>query len=196
MALLCCNWLTNSGLIALGLEMGTISMLALAAPRSRRREHVWKVEVLYPMKRFTPKLLLVGVLLVSSALVSAAKDDIPYKEGPVCELTYIKIKPGMFDAYVSWLASDWKKVNDEYKKAGIILDAQVYSARARNPHEADLILCVTYKNMAALDNLDDKTSSIDEKFWGTRQKANDASIGREKMREVLGSELVQELQLK
>ena len=146
--------------------------------------------------KILPKFMVVAALLISSALVSSAKDDLPYSEGPVCELSYIKVKPGMFDAYMSWLASDWKKLNDEYKKAGIILDAQVYSARARNPHEADLVLCVTYKNMAALDNLDERTSPIDEKFMGSRQKATDASIARGKMRDILGSELVQELLLK
>ena len=149
-----------------------------------------------PMKSLIPKLLFVGLMLAATSLVATAKDEVPYSEGPVCELSYIKIKAGMFDAYMSWLANDWKKLNEEYKKAGIILDAQVYATRARNPHEADLILCVTYKNMAALDNMDARTAAIDAKFWGTRQKANEASIDREKMREVLGSELVKELVLK
>ena len=147
------------------------------------------------MKNILSKLLVAAVLVGSSALVSA-KEELPYSEGPVVEVSYIKIKPGMFDAYMKWLSTDWKKLNDEYKKAGIILDAKVYSCAARSPHEADLILMVTYKNMAALDNLDDRESAIDEKFWGSRQKANDATIDREKMREVLGGEFIRELVLK
>jgi hypothetical protein len=147
------------------------------------------------MKNTLSKWLVAAALVVSSAFVSA-KDELPYVEGPVIEVSYIKIKPGMFDAYLKWLANDWKQLNDEYKKAGIILDAKVYSCTARSPHDADLVLTVTYKNMAALDNLDERTSAIDEKLWGSRQKANDATIDRGKMREVLGSELIRELVLK
>jgi len=148
-----------------------------------------------PMKNILSRLLVGAVLVASSALVSA-KEELPYSEGPVIEVSYIKIKPGMFDAYLKWLSTDWKQLNAEYIKAGIILDAKVYSCTARNPHDADLALAVTYKNMAALDNLDERTAAIDEKFWSSRQKANEAAIGREKMREVLGSELIRELMLK
>jgi hypothetical protein len=147
------------------------------------------------MKKILSQLLVVGLLVASSALVSA-KEELPYIEGPVVEISYIKIKPGMFDAYLKWLSADWKKYNEELKKAGIILDAKVYSCAARNPHEADLVLAVTYKNMAALDNLEERTAAIDEKFWGSRQKSNDAAIDREKMREVLGYEHIRELVLK
>jgi hypothetical protein len=147
------------------------------------------------MKNILSKLLVAAVLVGSSALVSA-KEELPYSEGPVVEVSYIKIKPGMFDAYMQWLSTGWKQVNEEYKKAGIILEAKVYSCAARNPHEADLILMVTYKNMAALDNLDERTSAIDEKFFGSRQKSNEAAIDREKMREVLGFEYIRELVLK
>lgn len=148
------------------------------------------------MKNVVSKLLLAVALMASTALIASAKEELPYSEGPVTEISYIKIKPGMGDAYMSWLASDWKKLNEEYKKAGIILESHVYALRARTPHDADLMLCIVYKNMAALDNLDDRTEAIDAKFWGTRKKANEATVSRESMREVLGSELVQEMLLK
>jgi hypothetical protein len=147
------------------------------------------------MKNILSKLLVAAVLVGSSAVVSA-KEELPYSEGPVIYLSYIKIKPGMFDTYMKWLSTDWKKVNDEYKKAGIILEAKVYQCAPRSPQEPDLVLAVTYKNMAALDNLDERTSAIDEKLVGSRQKASEAFMDREKMREVLGGELINELVLK
>lgn len=147
------------------------------------------------MKNILSRLLVGAVLVASSAFVSA-KEELPYSEGPVIELSYIKIKPGMFDAYLKWLSTDWKQVNAELMKAGIIVDAKVYSCTARNPHEADLVLAVTYKNMAALDNLDERSEPVLEKVWSSRDKANEAAIGREKMREVLGGELIRELVLK
>jgi hypothetical protein len=147
------------------------------------------------MKSILSKLLFSAVLVASAALVSA-KEELPYSEGPVVEVSYIKVKPGMFDAYMKYLATTWKEMNAELKKADIILDAKVFSCTARNPREPDLILAVTYKNMAAMDNLEERSAPIQEKVWGSRQKSNDASIGREKMREVLGSELIRELSLK
>lgn len=147
------------------------------------------------MKHSLHKLLF-ALAFISSVALASAKDELPYTEGPVVEVAYIKIKPGMADAYMKWLATDWKKLNDELKKAGVIVDARVYSCAARNPQEPDLILTTTYKNMAALDNLDERVDEVSEKVIGSRQKANEAQISRGSMRDVLGSELVRELVLK
>jgi hypothetical protein len=133
-------------------------------------------------------------MLIAGSLVSAA--DRPYTEGPVTQISYIKIKPGMFDAYMKWLASDRKTLMEEYKKAGVILSWKVYTAEARSPREADLILTVTYKNWAALDGLQDKQEPIAERLQGSNDKQNQATIGREQMREVLGTETIQELVIK
>ncbi len=144
------------------------------------------------------KLLRTGLLAATVLIATswASAQDLPYTEGTVTEVTYIKIKPGMFDAYMKWLATDRKRLMDEYKKAGLILDTNVYSSVARSPHEADLILTVTYKNMGALDGLQAKQEAISSRIMGPRDKANEAAVGRESMREVLGSELIRELVLR
>ncbi len=146
------------------------------------------------MKLTGIKVLLATAMLVATSLVTAA--DRPYTEGPVSTVSYIKIKPGMFDAYMKWVATDRKALMEEYKKAGLILGWKVYSARARNPHEADLILTVTYKNWAAFDNLEDKQDAITERMQGSSDKQNQMAIGREQMREVLGVDTIQELVVK
>jgi uncharacterized protein YegJ (DUF2314 family) len=134
-----------------------------------------------------------SLLLVSSAAIAA---DQPYSEGTVTEVSFIKVKPGMFDAYMKWVATERKQLMEEQKKAGVILDYRVYGAEAHNPTEADIILTVTYKNMAALDNLDEKTEAIGNKVFGSQAKANEGTISREAMRTVLGSQLIRELVLK
>ncbi len=139
---------------------------------------------------------LAAALLLTIPTLSMADEARPYTDGPVVNVSYIKIKPGMFDAYMKWVATDRKALMDEYKKAGIILDWRVYGAQARNPNEPDLILTVTYKNMAAFDGLDDRQDAILAKVAGSLDKANTASIKREEMREVLGSELIRELVIK
>ena len=146
------------------------------------------------LKMSGAKALLATAALFAAGLVSAA--DRPYTEGPVTRISYIKVKPGMWDAYLKWIATDRKALMEDYKKAGVILSWRVYAAESRSPREADLILTVTYKNWAALDNLADKQDSIIERVQGPSEKQNQAAIGREQMREVLGIESIQELIIK
>lgn len=147
------------------------------------------------MKTVLFKSLAATALLFALASVHA-QEARPYSEGPVTNISYIKIKPGMFDAYMKWLATDRKNLMEEYKKAGLIIGWKIYSAQARTPREADVILTVTYKNWAAFDGLADKEEPIAAKLQGSNDKQNQAAISREQMREVLGSETVQELVIK
>jgi hypothetical protein len=142
------------------------------------------------------RVLVALAWLALPAAPSLADESDPYSEGNVVELSYIKVKPGMFDAYMSYLATTYKQLLEEQKKAGLIVDYAVYSAQAGSPGEPDLILSVTYKNWAALDGLEDKIEPIMNKAFGSRQQANDASVDREKMREVLGGDRIQQLILK
>lgn len=140
--------------------------------------------------------LLVAVLLLACASTSFAQEEHAYTEGPVINISYVKIKPGMFDVYMKYLQTTYKQIMEEQKKAGIVVDYGVFQAFARSPKEADLYLTTTFKNWAALDGLTDKTDAVTRKVWGTLQKSDAAAIDREKMREILGQEIVQELILK
>lgn len=137
-----------------------------------------------------------ALLLFAFASISFAQDDHAYTEGPVTAISYIKVKPGMFDAYLNYLQKTYKQLMEEQKKDGLVLDYGVYSATARTPHEADLYLTITYKNWATLDTLTARGDAAAKKVWGSLDKSNQAAIDREKMREVLGGEVVQELILK
>jgi hypothetical protein len=144
----------------------------------------------------TKLLLAAACACLFSAHVLAADDGRAYKEGPVTQVTYVKIKPGQFDNYMKWLDATFKPENEAFKKAKVILDYKVYGQDARDPHDADLILTVTYANMAALDNLNEKTDAITEKFEGNLDKQNSAFADRGSMREILGGKLIRELILK
>jgi hypothetical protein len=103
----------------------------------------------------------------------------------------------MFDNYMKYLATTYKSLMEEYKKQGIIVDYKVYQANETHSRtEPDLILVVTYKNMAALDGLPEKTDPSAVKVFGTRQKQAEAAISRESMRESLGDQFIRELVLK
>jgi hypothetical protein len=135
-------------------------------------------------------------MLFACASSSFAQEEHAYTDGPVINISYIKIKPGMFDAYMNYLQTTYKQVMEEQKKEGLVLDYGIYQAFARSPKDADLYLTTTFKNWAAFDGLEDKTDAITRKVWGSLPKADTAAIDREQMRELLGQEVVQQLILK
>jgi hypothetical protein len=57
-------------------------------------------------------------------------------------------------------------------------------------------LTTTYKNMAALDNVNERMDPVAKEVWGTLSKADQAYADRGKMRKDLGTELVRQLILK
>ena len=136
------------------------------------------------------------MLCAFSAQAMAADDGRAYKEGPVTVVTFIKIKDGQFDNYMKWLDTTFKPENEALMKGKVITGYKVYGNQARDPHDADLILSVTYANMAAMDNLNEKSDAITEKFEGSLDKQNQGFADRGSMRQILGSQMVRELILK
>ena len=139
--------------------------------------------------------LLLAVTLFALAGMAGAQDVKVYKEGPVTEITYIKVKPGRFDDYMNFLATTYRKLMDEQKKAGLITGYNIYAATPKNVNEPDLILTTTYPNMAALDRIEE-AEAISRRVVGSNDVQNKATIERGPMREILGGELVRELILK
>lgn len=146
------------------------------------------------------KFLLMAVALIALGGFTqrsyAQSSDLSYTEGPVVAVSYIRTEPGRFDEYMAYLAGNYKRTMEEQKKAGIIVDYGIYSAEQRNERDPDLMLTVTYANMAALDNLDERTRAIMAKVWGTRQASTAASIDRGKLRTEVGGQLLRKLILK
>lgn len=140
--------------------------------------------------------LAAALSLFTLTAAYAADDDHAYKEGPVVMMSYIRTQPGGFEEYMRYLAGTYRPLMEEYKKQGIILDYAVYNAIPTTPDDADLILTVTYKNMAALDDLQARTDPLDKKVWGTLPKADQAYADRSKIRKELGSRIVRQLILK
>jgi L-rhamnose mutarotase len=140
-----------------------------------------------------PILLLLAAILIISASVTRAQEDHAYSQGPVVIVSFIRTEPGMFEEYMRYLASTYKRLMDAYKKQGIITDYAVYQARPRDPQDADLILTVTYKNMAVFDDLQARTDPTAKQVFGSLAKAASASAGRGKMRKEVGSQMVRQL---
>jgi hypothetical protein len=138
----------------------------------------------------------IAAVTLSLGLAAAAiADERPYKDGPVTEVSYIRVKDGKQMDYIGHLASIYRKEMEAYKKAGLILEYRIYSTRPHTPTDPNLILTVTYPNYAALDRTAD-FDAIDTKLAGSL-KAMDTAYGeRGSIREVLGTDVIQEMILK
>jgi L-rhamnose mutarotase len=141
-------------------------------------------------------LLLLAAILTISTSVTRAQEDHAYTQGPVVIVSFIRTQPGMFEEYMRYLDTTYKRLLDEYKKQGIITDYAVYEATPRDPQDADLILTVTYKNMAAFDDLQARSDPVVKQIFGSLSKSASASADREKVRKPLGSQMVRQLILK
>lgn len=136
------------------------------------------------------------VLLLALASTGAAQDR-PYTEGPVIAVSYIRIKPGMFDKYVKYLDGDYKKSMEAAKKEGVIVDYGVFSSPQEHEADWNMVLTVTYKSMAALDNLRDKMEPIQQRVLNlSPEQAAQGTIERAAMREQIGGRLLRQLTLK
>lgn len=136
-------------------------------------------------------------LLMAVALSLPAHGQLgkTYNEGPVTQVTYLKIEYGHFDEYVEWLNSTWKPLNEAKKKAGLIVDYRVYTASPRKPDEPNVIFMITYANMAAFDRRVEE-DAMAEQMIGTAKEQDAARVARTAYRTRLGTELIREVILK
>jgi len=141
-------------------------------------------------------LFLCAAMLAIATSVTRAQEDHAYTQGPVTIVSFVRTEPGMFDEYLRYLSNTYKKLMEESKKQGIVSDYAIYQATPRGPQDADVILTVTYKNMAALDSVQARTDPIVKEIFGSLPKAASASADREKLRKQLGSQIVRQLILK
>jgi len=89
-------------------------------------------------------------------------------------------------------ANIYRKEMEAYKKAGLILDYEIYSARPRTPADPNMILTITYPNYAALDR-NAEFDAIDTKLAGSLEAMDTAYGERGAIREVLGTDVIQEM---
>jgi L-rhamnose mutarotase len=141
-------------------------------------------------------LLLAAAILSITATVTRAQEDHAYTQGSVVVVSFVRTEPGMFDEYMRYLDKTYKRIMDEQKKQGVITDYAIYQAIPRDAQDADLILTVTYKNMAAFDNLQARTDPVAKQVFGSLSKAASASVDREKLRKNVGGQMVRQLILK
>jgi hypothetical protein len=143
------------------------------------------------MKNFSR---LVAFLLLLAPAVLAQEH---YTEGPVWRVSLIRVKPTQMDAYLTSLRQSSKPLLEEQKKQGIIMDYKLFLKETKNnPEDWDVCLAIEYKNHAAMDGLAAKGEATRDKILGGKNQAQQLTEKRAEIRELVSSELLQEIILK
>ena len=144
------------------------------------------------------KAIVMSLCFAAAALALDARaqdTEGAYTDGPVTDVSYIKVEYGRFAEYVDWLNSTWKPTMEAMKNAGLIIDYKVFRATPKSPDQPNVILMLTYRNMAALDKRFE-LEAVARQVIGSTEVQNKARVGRGDYRKVLGSELIREVILK
>ncbi len=129
--------------------------------------------------------------------VTAAVAQEHYTEGPVWRVTLVRVKPAQMDAYLTSLRQATKPLLEEEKRTGAIIDYKIFLKETNSsPQDWDVALAVEYKNHAAMDGLTAKGEAVRDKIMGGKQQAQQVAEKRQEIREVVSSELLQEIMLK
>jgi len=137
--------------------------------------------------------LVVFLLLVAPALLAQEH----YTEGPVWRVSLIRVKPTQMDAYLTSLRQSSKPLLEEQKRQGTIMDYKFFLKETKNnPEDWDLCLAIEYKNHAAMDGLAAKGEALRDKILGGKAPAQQLADKRAEIRELVSSELLQEIFLK
>jgi hypothetical protein len=149
------------------------------------------------MKRVTA--LVVGVFVTACVLAAGlsvyAQVTRPYRNGSVWQMSFIRMKPGMDSAYLNYIATDWKRVQESAKKEGLILSYRVLTTEGHGPTDWNIILMTEYKDLATLEASEQKSDALFQKVVGDDQKQMAGYKERLEIREVVGTRLAREIVL-
>ena|SRR5580704_8584377 len=140
---------------------------------------------------------LYGLALLLFCLAPALFAQEHYTEGPVWRIQLIRVKPTHFDEYLTSLRQSTKPMMEEEKRQGVIMDYKVFLKETKaTPEDWDICVAIEYKNHAAMDGLAAKGEIARDKILGGKQPAQQLNEKRAEIREIISSELLQEVFLK
>lgn len=146
------------------------------------------------MKAFLPAAAMAAALLVAGA-AEAQNAPRNFENGPVWTIAYIETKPAMLNDYMSYIAGPYTGLQEAAKKRGEVLDYKVLEVNSPRDGEANLILMVEYKNMAAFDRTQADNDRDNAAVFGSTGKSSQSQVSRETIRRLRGNVLVRELKI-
>ena len=142
-------------------------------------------------KRILVSSLIVLVLTLS--IVVVAQFSRPYRNGSVWNIGFIRMKPGMDTAYLSYVAGDWKREQEALKKDGQIVSYKVLQTESHNATDWNLMLMTEYKDLATMEANEAKADQLLQTVIGNDDKQRQGYKERLEIREVMADRMAREI---
>lgn len=101
----------------------------------------------------------------------------------------------METAYLNYIATDWKREQEELKKDGQSLSYKVLRTEGHGPTDWNLMLMTEYKDMATMEANVAKEDALVQRVIGNDEKQRQGYRERLEIREVLADRLAREIVL-
>lgn len=137
--------------------------------------------------------VVVAVLILGISVYAQVKR--PYQNGSVWNISFIRMKPGMESAYLSYLAGSWKANQEALKKEGLILSYKVIATEGHTTGDWNVMLMTEFKDLATMEANEDKSDIVSQRVVGDDEKQRQGYRDRVEMREVMGDRLGREIVL-
>ena len=135
------------------------------------------------------------VLLLTVSVVVVAQVNRPFRNGSVWNISFIKMKPGMENAYQNYVASEWKREQEALKKDGQILSYKVITTEAHGSNDWNIMLMTEYKDLTTMEANADKAEQLGQQLFGGTPKIEAGYMDRASYRDIIGSRLAREIVL-
>ena len=145
------------------------------------------------MKRNRIAVGLLVVMVTAFSVVVFAQVSRPFRNGSVWQISFIQMKPGMDTAYLSYLATDWKRNQEALKKDGQILSYKVITTEGHSSTDWNIMLMTEYKDLATMEINQPKADALAQQVVGDDQKQMQGYRDRLQIREVMGTRLAREI---
>jgi hypothetical protein len=142
--------------------------------------------------------ILVGflvALVLTLSVVAFAQVNRPYRNGTVWSIAYIRMKPGMETAYLTYIAGDWKREQEAFKKDGQIISYRILQTEPHGSTDFNLMLMTEYKDLATYEKNLEKADALLQTVIGNDEKQRQGYRDRLEIREVLAERMAREIVL-
>ena len=147
------------------------------------------------MKRNRMLVSSLIVLLLMVSVVVVAQVNRPFRSGSVWSVSFIRMKPGMETAYLNYIASEWKREQEAFKKDGQILSYKVITTEAHGSNDWNIMLMTEYKDLATMEANETKADNLAQAVSGNDEKQMQGYRDRLQIREVLDVRTAREIVL-
>jgi hypothetical protein len=145
----------------------------------------------------TTRILACALALSLAGLTASiwAQVGRPWRNGSVWSIAMIRMKPGMEQAYLSYLAGPWKSEQDALKREQLALSYRILRTEGHDPGDWNLLLMTEYKDLATMEANEAKEEALIQRVIGNDEVQMQGYRDRAEIREVMGSRIAREIVL-